>query len=367
VPLDGARLISASEGHITPVAVVDEEVRERNLARMQRKATEHGLRLRPHAKTHKSAFVALRQVAHGAVGVTAATMHEAEVFAAAGVRDILIAHPPAGEPKLRRLHELATRVDRLAVAIDTVELAATLPEAVEVLWEVDTGLHRLGTAPGEPTVAAVRRLLEVIGTRRFRGLMTHGGQSYRAHDDGELLAAAQDESHGLVETAALLRDGGIEVRELSIGSTPTAHHVEVARGITEMRPGTYVYGDSNQVALGAATLEDCALVVVATCVSRPDPRRAVIDAGSKALSADLRVGRLQGYGIVVGHSTLTLDRMSEEHGVLISEDAIDLRVGDRVAVIPAHACTTVNLHPALLVVAGGGDARWEPVDARGWA
>jgi D-serine deaminase-like pyridoxal phosphate-dependent protein len=332
---------------------------------MQDRAHAHGLRLRPHAKTHKSAFVAMRQITHGAVGLTAATMREAEVFAGAGVEDILIAHPPVGEPKLRRLRDLATRVRRLAVAIDTVELAGSLPETVEVLWEVDTGLHRLGTSPGEPTLAAVLRLVERIGRERFRGLMTHGGHSYRATDDAQVTAAAQDEAGGLVESARLIRAAGLEVRELSIGSTPTAAHVEVAGGVTEMRPGTYVYGDANLVTLGSQELEDCALAVVATVVSRPDRTRAVVDSGSKALSADLRVAGLNGYGIVLGHPGVKLDRLSEEHGVLVSEGPIDMAVGDRVAIIPAHACTTVNLHPTLLVI-HGSESRWEPVDARGW-
>src|SRR5207247_2545877 len=280
---DHARLIAASQEHITPLAVVDDEVRERNLRRMQERANAHGLRLRPHAKTHKSAYVAMRQMEHGAVGLTAATMQESEVFADAGVR----------------------------------------------------------------------------------GLMTHAGHSYRAANDAQIVAAAEDEAHGLVETASLLRDEGIAVRELSIGSTPTAGHVEVASGVTEMRPGTYVYGDANNVQLGALALDDCALAVVATVVSRPERTRAVIDAGSKALPADLRVAGLTGFGIVLGHPGVTLERLSEEHGVLVSEGSIDLRVGDRVAVIPAHACTTVNLHPALLVVADS-HSRWEPVDARGW-
>ena len=321
--------------------------------------------MRPHGKTHKSAFVALRQMAHGAAGLTAATMNEAEVFAGAGVGDLLIAHPPVGEPKLRRLRALATIVDRLAVAIDTVELVEGLPAGVEVLWEVDTGLHRLGTAVGEPTLEAVKRLVAKAGADRFRGLMTHGGHSYRATNDAEVVAAAEDESHGLVETASLIRGAGIAVRELSIGSTPTAHHVEVAGGVTEMRPGTYVYGDANQVQLGSQALEDCALAVIATVVSTPERTRAVIDAGSKALPADLRVAGLSGYGIVLGHPGVKLDRLSEEHGVLVSDGPIGLRVGERVAIVPAHACTTVNLHPALLVVADS-ESRWEPVDARGW-
>ena len=332
---------------------------------MQDRAKAHGLKLRPHAKTHKSSFVALRQIAHGAAGLTCATMREAEVFSDAGVDDLLIAHPPAGGAKQRLLHDLATRVRRLAVALDTVELAAALPPSVEVLWEVDTGLHRLGTVPGEPTLAAVRELLEHIGPDRFRGLMTHGGHSYRATDDAQLTAAARDESGGLVESAELLRAAGVEVRELSVGSTPTAAHVEVAGGVTEMRPGTYVYGDANQVTLGSQALEDCALAVVATVVSRPERTRVVVDAGSKALPADLRVAGLNGYGLVLGHPRITADRLSEEHAVLVSDEAIDLRPGDRVAIVPAHACTTVNLHPALLIVRGS-ESRWETVDARGW-
>ena len=126
-----------------------------------------------------------------------------------------------------------------------------------------------------------------------------------------------------------------------------------------------MYGDANQVQLGSQALEDCALAVIATVVSTPERTRAVIDAGSKALPADLRVAGLNGYGIVLGHPGLKLDRLSEEHGVLVSDGPIGLRVGERVAIVPAHACTTVNLHPALLVVADS-ESRWEPVDARGW-
>jgi D-serine deaminase-like pyridoxal phosphate-dependent protein len=332
---------------------------------MQDRARAHGLRLRPHAKTHKSSLVARRQIEHGAIGLTVATMMEAETFAEAGVDDLVIAHPPVGEPKLRRLRALAARVSRLAVAIDTVEIAGGLPDSVDVLWEVDTGLHRLGTPPGGLTLDAVKLLVSRIGPDRFRGLMTHGGQSYRATNDAELLSAATDESHGLVETAELIRAVGIEVRDLSIGSTPTAHHVEVAGGVTEMRPGTYVYGDANQIALGSQPLDDCALAIVATVVSRPERTRAVVDGGSKALSADLRVAGLNGWGIVCGHPSVRVDRLSEEHAVLVANGPIDLAVGDRVAIIPTHVCTAVNLQPALLVI-DRSEARWEPVDARGW-
>jgi len=359
-------LMAAAAEFVTPLAVVDEAIRERNLARMQRLATAHGLRLRPHAKTHKSVHVAQRQVAHGAVGVTVATLKEAEVYASGGVEDMVIAHPPVGEPKLRRLRALAEHVPHLAVAVDSIEVAATIPSSIEVLWEVDTGLHRLGTPAGEATAAAVRDLVKTIGAERFRGLLTHGGHAYRAASDSELFDASREEAGGLVESAALIRTSGIKVRELSIGSTPTTRYVEHATEITEMRPGTYVYGDANQVQLGSQALEDCALVVVATVISRPESGRAVVDAGSKALSADLRVPGVDGHGIVVDHPMLRLDRLSEEHGVLVAEGRIDLAVGDRVAIIPNHVCTAVNLHPALLVVGARGEARWETVDARGW-
>lgn len=359
------RALAASERSITPVAVVDEVVMEANLARMARVATKHGVKLRPHAKTHKSAEVASRQMAHGAVGLTAATFTEAETFAAAGIDDLLIAHPPVGEAKLRRLGALSERVKRLAVSLDDVEVASALPSGVEVMWEIDSGQHRIGSAPGRATAEAVQRLVAAIGTERYRGLLTHGGHSYAAQDQGQRQRAADQESVGLLTTAEMLRQAGIDVRELSLGSTPTAG-LSLPPGITEMRPGTYVYGDANQVALGSHRLEDCALMVIATVVSTPTPDRAVVDAGSKALAADLRVAGLEGYGIVLGHDGLTVARLSEEHAVLTAAKVTGLSIGDRVAIIPAHACTTVNLHPAVLLVGGNDSTRWLTVDARGW-
>ncbi|HEX6547902.1 MAG TPA: alanine racemase [Candidatus Dormibacteraeota bacterium] len=353
--------LAAAEPYLTPLAVADRAVLEANLARMAALAAGAGLRLRPHAKTHKSAWVAQRQMAHGAVGITAATLVEAEAFAAAGVEDILVAHPPAGEAKLRRLAALARRVPRLAVALDSVELALQLPSAVEVMWEVDTGLHRVGTAPGAPTAEAVVDLVRALPGDRFRGLLTHAGQAYQ----GDRAGAAREEWSGLAESAAELRSRGVEVRVLSVGSTPTAAFAPeaAAGGTTEMRPGTYVYGDANQVALGSQSLEECALGVVATVVSTPGPDRRVLDAGSKALSADLRVPGLNGFGIVLGHPELVVERLNEEHAVVTGP--ADLRVGDRVVVIPAHVCTAVNLHPAVLFY-GDGEAGWDPVVARGW-
>src|SRR5438309_2687773 len=207
--MDVERILAATEGIITPVAAVDEEIVERNLARMAKLAADHNVKLRPHAKTHKSSHMAKRQMAHGAVGLTCATFTEAEVFADAGVDDLLIAHPPVGRPKLERLEALATRVKRLAVSLDDVGIAQSLPSSVEVLWEVDPGQHRIGTLPGEPTVKAVQELIRAIGAERFRGLITHGGHVYAATNQEERQRAANQESEGVSITAEMLRQAGI--------------------------------------------------------------------------------------------------------------------------------------------------------------
>jgi D-serine deaminase-like pyridoxal phosphate-dependent protein len=362
--MDVERILRATEDIITPVAVVDEEIVEHNLARMAKVAADNNVKLRPHAKTHKSAYMAKRQMAHGAVGLTCATFTEAEVFADAGIEDLLIAHPPVGKPKLERLAALASRVRRLAVSLDDVGIAKSLPESVEVLWEVDPGQHRIGTAPGEPTVKAVQELVRAIGAERFRGLITHGGHVYGATNQNERQLAADQETDGLISTAQMLHQAGIEVRELSVGSTPTAG-LALHGGITEMRPGTYIYGDANQVMLGSQRLADCALAVVATVVSTPTTDRAVVDAGSKAVSVDLRVAGLNGYGIVLGRPDLTVSRLSEEHAVITCSGDTRMTAGDRLLILPTHACTTANLHSSQLLVSGDR-VRWLPVEGRGW-
>src|SRR2546430_16919234 len=216
--MDVERILAATEDIITPVAVVDEEIVERNLARMAKLAADHNVKLRPHAKTHKSASMPQREMAHGAAGLTCATFTEAEVFADAGVDDLLIAHPPVGRPKLERLAALARRVRRLAVSLDDVSIAKSLPPSVEVLWEVDPGQHRVGTLPGEPTVQAVQELIRAIGAERFRGLIAHGGHVYAANNQNQRQLAADQETDGIATTADMLRRAGIDGSELSVGS-----------------------------------------------------------------------------------------------------------------------------------------------------
>jgi D-serine deaminase-like pyridoxal phosphate-dependent protein len=188
---------------------------------------------------------------------------------------------------------------------------------------------------------------------------------YAATNQHERQLAANQESEGLTTTAERLRQAAIEVRELSVGSTPTAG-LALRGGLTEMRPGTYIYGDANQVTLGSQRLEECALAVVATVVATPAPDRAVVDAGSKALSADLRVAGLAGYGLVLARDDLTVARLSEEHAVITARDPTRLKIGDRLVIVPSHACTTVNLHRCLLLILSGMGSRPVAVDAHGW-
>jgi D-serine deaminase-like pyridoxal phosphate-dependent protein len=333
---------------------------------MQAAADTAGTAVRPHAKTHKSATVGQWQLSAGARGLTVATLTEAEYFTAHGCRDLVLAHPPVGTPKRARLAALAERVPRLAVVVDSVELATSLPASVEVLWEVDTGHHRLGTPSGIATVDQVLHLLDVIGSQRFRGLFTFPGHVYQTSDRAQQRRVAADEITLLKETADLLRARGVEARELSVGSTPTSSFASELQGMTEIRPGCYVFNDANQVTLGSCVLDHCALGVVATVISTPEPNRSVIDAGSKSLPVDAIVPGLQGLGFVLGHPHLRVDRFSEEHGVLVSEGPTGLRIGERVMVLPVHCCTTVSLHEALLFVAPDGSSSWELVGARGW-
>lgn len=367
--MNTARLFDAAEPFTTPLAAVDVEVMFRNVRRMQTAASDRvGLHLRPMAKTHKSAYVAGLQSDAGAEGLTVATLREAEFLSDAGVTDLLIANPPTGVLKARRLAVLRDQVARLAVSLDSVESAAELPGGIDVMWEIDCGHHRMGSRP-EDAVEMVQRLLDFIPIERFRGLLTFPGHAYSSQDRSALQRVAAHELQSVLAPTESLRGMGIPVEEVSVGSSPTALISVGFEGITELRPGAYVYSDAQQVTLGSQDLSDCALAVIATVISTPSRERAVVDAGAKAISADVTVPRLKGYGWIVGRPDLVMDRLSEEQGVITSTKAgasTGLGLGERVAIIPPHCCTTVNLQTAILMV---GDERswWDFISARGWA
>lgn len=348
----------------TPALVVDLDRLDANIARWAAYARDAGVKLRPHGKTHKCVEIARRQLAAGACGLTLAKTGEAEVMARAGIGDIFLANEIVGAPKLPRLLALAREI-RLRVGVDSVETAAPLADAaasngvtVDVMLEVDTGLGRCGVAPGEPLLALARAVA------RSRGLRIAGIFTYRGYRAGAgLEAEGREEGEIMVREAERLRAAGFAIDEVSVGSTPTGRPAARVRGVTEIRPGTYVFNDAMQVRWGSATPEECALVVAARVISRPSRDVAVLDAGSKALTAEhgLFSSRGESHGMLRGYPDCQIDRLWEEHGrVQLTAEARRLRVGDLVEIIPAHVCPTVNLARRLVCVrAGRVEATWD--------
>ena len=299
----------------TPSVVVDLDVLERNLTRMATRARDAGVRLRPHAKTHKCPEIGRMQLAAGAWGLSLAKTGEAEAFVAAGFDDLFIAYPVVGEDKGLRLLRLSDRA-RIAVGVDSVAGASTLAapfraarRTLDVVLKVDVGYGRVGVAP-EAAAEVAERVAAMRGLR-LRGVFTHAGHAYGASTRAGVEETARTEGAILADTAAALRARGIAIEEVSVGSTPTAARAMTVSGVTECRPGNYVFHDGTQVALGTCGVEDCALTVVATVVSVPGPGRAVVDAGSKTLSSDPLRPAANGYGQILGRLS-RIEKLSEE-------------------------------------------------------
>jgi D-serine deaminase-like pyridoxal phosphate-dependent protein len=350
----------------TPIPVVDLERLERNLARMAAYTSRHRLALRPHTKTHKSPRVAAEQIRHGAVGLTCATILEAEVMAEAST-DLLLAYPPVGEAKLHRLLSLPGDCE-ITVALDSEPVADQLSLAarkrdrrVGVLIELDLGMHRVGLAGFEAAVALARFVAD-RSPLVYRGIAFYPGhiRSSAQTEDFERLGTQ------LKSAIAAFDRAGVRPDVVSGGSTPTAWRTHEIEGITEVRPGTYVYNDRVTSQIGACDWDDCALTILATVVSTAVPGQAVIDAGSKALGREPSEGQGVGYGALLDRPEVVVSRLSEEHGILDLQYT-DWRpvVGDRVRIVPNHVCVAVHLHE---VVYGIRDDRLEtswPVMARG--
>ncbi len=363
-------IVAAEEVLDTPCMVVDETILHRNIAEMQAFATSVGVALRPHIKTHKTPQIARLQIQAGAVGATCAKLGEAEVMAdEAGVTDLLLAYPVVGEPKIRRLLALMERA-HVTVAVDTREAAEALSRAMaanervlDLYIEVNTGQDRAGAKAGDEALALALDVARMPGVNVV-GVMTHEGHA-GASSPEEIERNALAAGRALVETADAIRAAGVDIRAVSVGSTPSSPYTPTVPGVTEMRPGTYVFNDNMAFRHGRMGPDRCAARIATTVVSRPAPDRAILDAGSKALAFDPSLSR-PGHGYIVGHPGAVIARISEEHGVVIlPEDEPGFAVGDRHEVIPNHVCPTINLTDELLVVRDGRVIdRWT-VAARG--
>ena len=355
----------------TPAPVVDLDRMERNLDRMAAYASAHEIALRPHIKTHKTPWLAAEQLRRGAVGVTCATPREAEVMSEV-TDDVLLAYPTVGSAKARRVAALPTSV-RLTVALDSARAADELADAARetgrraaVLIECDMGMRRVGVQTPDDAISLVRhvtarRELEYAGIAFYPGHIRE-----RVDRQDEALDALK---RRLDQLLAALRQAGVEPRVVSGGSTPTAWRTHEIPGVSEMRPGTYIYNDRTTAVIGACRMDECALTVLATVVSTAVPGQAVIDAGSKSLGREpMRGAEGEGFGIVLDHQGVFVGAMSEEHGLLdLSRTEWRPAVGDRVRVIPNHACIVVHLFDIVNGMRGETlETSW-PVAARGRA
>ena len=353
----------------TPALLIDVPRLRANLERMAQYARAADLKLRPHTKTHKSPHLAQLQLEHGATGVTVAKVGEAEVMADAGIPDIFIAHQIVGAQKVARLVALARRT-KLSVGVDSMEVAVPLSMAfvqegmrLPGLIEVDVGMARCGVSPDD--ALALAKQLNTLGGLNLVGLFTYAGQVYAARNENELVGVAAHEARTMGRLAERVHAVAQTELRVSGGSTPSARHYQPECGLTEIRPGTYVFNDRMQVARWAAQTNDCAQTVLATVVSTPAPGRAVLDAGSKALGTDPCFD-LPGQGVLKEDNDAVVVKVSEEHGFLdLSQAAIKLRVGDKVQVIPNHCCTVTNLFDEMVAVQGGEVLETWPVLGRG--
>ena len=361
----------------TPAVLIERSRLTSNLSKMQAAVNARGIRLRPHAKTHKSPEIARLQIERGAVGICCAKLGEAEVFADAGITDIRLPYP-LNPVNAERVFALADRialsfiVDDPAVAQDWSDLAEGRGRTLDVLIKVDVGFHRCGIDPDSAAAAGTVRAIASMPGLRFRGLLSHAGNGYHATSEGEARDVAAREAEILRDLASA---SGVSCDEISVGATPTARFSVNEPGITEMRPGNYAYFDRTQVALGSASWGDCALTVLARVVSRPARDRVILDSGSKTLTNDGARGftSMPGHGAVLRDlagsepdPSLLVERLSEEHAtVRVLEGESKLRTGSLVRVVPNHSCVVSNLVDHVWLVDGDQVVERLPVAARG--
>jgi D-serine deaminase-like pyridoxal phosphate-dependent protein len=331
----------------TPALLLHIDVVERNLARMAERARRLGVALRPHAKTHKCPELGKRQMAHGAVGLTVATLAEAEAFIAAGITDLTWAFPIDAThiPHARRLGARAT----LRVVTDDLATARALAGSGLHVWlKVDCGYHRAGVDPASPYALDVARELAREDGLVFDGLLSHSGHAYQTASRPEAARVAESERETMVRCAQRLRVAGLVVRGISVGSTPAMVAAEDLTGVTEARPGNYIFYDRTMVLIGACEPDDVGVTVLASVVShQPGGDHFVMDAGALALSKDTGPAHLRlapAFGAVRGHPALTVASLSQEHGIVRGPaDALAERfpVGARIEIVPNHSCLTV--------------------------
>ncbi|NHI90163.1 MAG: hypothetical protein EAX87_11620 [Candidatus Thorarchaeota archaeon] len=356
---------------ITPAALVDLDRVEHNISEMATRAREGGVSLRPHIKTHKCVEIGKMQLKAGAQGITVSTLAEAAAFADEGFDNITYAVPlsPDKFPGVQRISEqthLNVLVDHPVMVDQLSQFCKTAKLSLDVLVKIYCGYPRTGIDPNTPGAISLVKKIYEDSNLCFKGILTHAGHSYAAKTVSEIKKVAIQEQEVMVRFAKVLNqeNANLKPEVVSIGSTPTARLAdEFQEGITEIRPGNYVFFDYTQVALGTCKISDSALTVLASVIS-VNPDRVIIDAGATALSKDTGPTHIEtnvGYGKLFAdyqksrlNADVILKSLSQEHGKLIPFDKakLDYKHGDKVRIIPNHSCLTANLFNHYQIVKG---------------
>lgn len=355
----------------TPSLVLDLDIFKDNVKELLKICNANGVSLQPHAKTHRTPELGLLQQELGCDGLCVAKLGEAEGFAKAGIKKITVAYPIVGSNKVERARALAASVD-LTLAVDSVigaesigKVFAQHSKVCPVLLIIDSGLGRDGALP-ENAPSIVKAIDSVPGVKVV-GIMTHEGVVYGAPDRESMIAAAKQTSEMMVTVGNGITKAGVDISRVSMGASASARVAATVPGVNQVRPGIFAFNDLGQIALGNATLETCAVRVLSTIVSRPTPDTAVIDAGSKSLSADLlpakeHRGEYPGHGLIIGKSGWIIERLSEEHGMLkwIGKGTPpEMKIGEQIQIIPNHVCTVFSsLNESVVVSKGEVINRW---------
>ena len=354
----------------TPAVLVELDIAEQNTRNMISNAAKYNIAVRPHIKVHKSIELAKMQLSLGAIGITCAKLGEAEVMASGGISDILIAFPVIGEDKLKRYGALSEKCTLRSIVNSTQgarglsALGESLGKKLEVLIELDGGVNRGGVKPLKEAADFANTLRNMSGIT-IAGLMYYPGLIYAETTDEGVERLARKEHDDLLGTKELLVKEGFKIDILSGGNTPSALVPQFLEGISEVRPGNYIFNDCQRLYPGLVKPEDCAMRIISTVVCRPDDHSAIIDAGTKTLTSDSFPAMGARYGYILDHEDVLICKLNEEHGFLKSECKMPFNIGEKIAIIPNHACVTSNLCDQIYGFHSGVFSKMLKIDARG--
>lgn len=358
----------------TPALLIDYDVMINNIIKVQNYADTNGINLRPHTKTHKMPRIAKLQEEYGAEGIAVAKVEEAEVMASFGLKDIFIANEIVGYKKLGRIRKLAETID-ISFGIDSIEQCKVIEEVFEgankkaqVLVEIEVGENRSGVIE-ETDFIELLNYLKSTKNINLKGVFSHDGHSYKAENLDEVKKIHLESQRRTLTFADLAKKSGFNIDTVSIGSTPSLlHDFPILEGVTEIRPGTYVFMDAAQ-GLAYGSLEMNAATILTTVISKPTKDRIITDVGAKGLTMQKRaVGmtKTRGLGLIKGHPNSEVDSVFDEHAIIYDEElSAELKVGDTLEIIPNHICPVVNLYDEAYFIKDGEVMEVMKIECRG--